>query len=42
MLDEYAFLVIETQQEQEVEKLLQRGVQQHMKTAGKNGCMLHL
>ena len=36
MLDEYAFLVIETQQEQEVEKLLQRAVQKHMKNAGKN------
>jgi hypothetical protein len=34
MLDEYAFLVIETQQEAEVEKLLQTAVQRHMKNAG--------
>lgn len=34
MLDEYAFLVIETQQEMEVEKILQRAVQRHMKNAG--------
>lgn len=35
MLDEYAFLVIETQQEAETEKALQKAVQKHMKTAGK-------
>ena len=34
LLDEYTFLVFETQEEQETEKALQKNVQQHMKNAG--------
>lgn len=34
MFDEYAFLVFETQEEQETEKELQKKVQRHMKNAG--------
>ena len=37
LLDEYTFLVFETQEEQETEKALQKNVQQHMKNAGKMG-----
>jgi len=35
MLDEYAFLVIETQQDMDAEKKLQKALQRHMKNAGK-------